>query len=137
STSGNTGVAGIYAPTLVHNGYLTDPSVLVCPGSKLADNAGAFQVPTFAEVERADAAHLASLHRRMGGSYAYNLGYMDNGRYFATKNRNRPDFALMADAPNDDVRPHASANHGQCGQNVLSEDGHVAHLTSCKAGDCG
>jgi hypothetical protein len=103
----------------------------------LADEGSQFQVPTLDELERADAAQVVELHRRMGGSYAYNLGYMDEGRYRPTKNLRRPDFALMADAPGDDVSPRCSPNHGGCGQNVLFEDGHVAHLKSCKAGKCG
>jgi len=134
---GKTGVAGIYAPKLVNNGYLLNSGALICPGSASAVDAASFHVPTVEEVERADRARLAELHRKMGGSYAYNIGYMQDGQYKTTKNAHRESFALMADAPIDDALPKASGNHGAFGQNVLFEDGHVAHLTSCKAGACG
>jgi anti-sigma-K factor RskA len=35
--SGNRSAAGIYAPTLIDAGFLTEPRLVICPGSPLAD----------------------------------------------------------------------------------------------------
>ena len=47
------------------------------------------------------------------------------------KNLRRSSYALVADAPELEATDHCSPNHGQCGQNVLFEDGHVDFLRTC------
>ena len=69
----------------------------------------------------------------MGGSYGYNLGYVRNGKYQATKNLYRDNFAIMSDSPNPNAPNLQSSNHGGRGQNVLFENGSVQFLTSTKA----
>ena len=127
---GKLAAAGIYAPVLLENGFLTDPSYVVCPASILAENRG-YKVPTFAQLANArSSAELSRLRKTMGGSYGYCMGYMQEGQYRTTKNLRRPNFALMSDMPNG-VRPDLqSVNHGGDGQNVLFEDGHVRFVTS-------
>jgi len=131
---GRQSAAGVYAMRLVEGGYLSNPSVIVCPASALADE-GEFRVPTSDELQTVPGEHLPHLHRKMGGSYGYNVGYVSNGRYYPTKNQNRVRFALMADAPTAKP-PYRSQNHGNCGQNVLFEDLHVQYLTTCRARGC-
>jgi hypothetical protein len=130
-SKGRMAVAGIYANTLVQNGYLDNQQVVVCPASTLAENTRPFHVPTVDEIYDAAEGKLAELQRMMGGSYGYTLGYISKGRYHSTKNLGRPRFALMADSP---THPAAneivSNNHGGRGQNVLFEDGHVAYLST-------
>jgi hypothetical protein len=137
---GNLAAAGIYAPILVHDQLLTDPRVLICPGSELADQGGKFHIPTLEELSKARGEeNLASLQRSMGGSYGYHLGYVSNGHAQPMKNLQRPTFGLMADAPRPlEAEPGSlpvapSSHHGGMGQNVLFEDGHVGYLTTSKA----
>ncbi len=126
--SGPAAVAGVYAPTLLENGYLDSSTRVVCPGSSLADD-GEYAVPTLEQLRKANLVEeLAKLHRQMGGSYGYTLGYLVDGTYRPTKNLRRPRFALMADSPNYDLPQLVSLNHGGQGQNILFEDGHVEFL---------
>ncbi|HTU27396.1 MAG TPA: hypothetical protein VMF30_18445, partial [Pirellulales bacterium] len=123
--------AGVYATKLSDNGLLDEPSKVICPSSIQAAEVGEFHLPALDEIQRVSREKQADLFRRMGGSYGYNLGYLNDGRYFPTENLQRKNFALMADAP--DMLPSdpasrnpaqvSSANHGRKGQNVLFEDG--------------
>lgn len=124
---GSLAAGGIYAPTLLAAGYVTDPRVFVCPGSPQADDPS-WRIPTVAEVEAASGPELAQLHRRMGGSYGYALGYRQDGVYRPTRNLYRESFALLADAPSEDC--FSSPNHSGKGHNVLLEDGHIVFLKS-------
>ena len=125
--TGSLAAGGIYAPTLVAAGYVTDPHVFICPGSALANNA-AWRIPTVAELEASRGDELVQLQRRMGGSYGYALGYREGGVYRPTRNLYRESFALVADSPADDCS--SSPNHSGRGHNVLLEDGHIVFLTS-------
>jgi hypothetical protein len=127
--------AGIYATRLLEQGFLKGSHLVICPGSALADRSAEFRIPTLQELQNAQGEELARLQQQMGGSYGYNIGYVSQGRYQATKNLRRATFALMADAPNFKP-PYRSLNHQGCGQNVLFEDLHVQYLTSCKARGC-
>jgi len=71
----------------------------------------------------------------MGGSYAYCLGYMEQGQYRGRKTLQRSHFALVADAPSPRRPDRHSDNHGGEGQNVLFEDGHVSFLRSSRSVD--
>jgi hypothetical protein len=126
--TGSLAAAGIYAPTLLAGGYVTDPRLFVCPGSQLADDPS-LRIPTIAELQAASGDELVQLHRRMGGSYGYDLGYRQAGVYRPTRNLYRETFALVADAPSEDCS--SSPNHSGKGHNVLLEDGHVVLLKSC------
>ena len=121
---GKLAAAGIYAPILTQDGFLTEPTAVLCPDSPQAQEEG-FQVPSLAELKSAVGQKLSRIQQKMGGSYGYCLGYFDHGVYQPTRNLNRDYFAIMADAPGDDRPDHQSDNHGGLGQNVLFEDGHV------------
>jgi hypothetical protein len=129
------GAAGVVVVRLADLGILREPNVVLCPGSDDADHANGFHIPTFKELRAAQGAALTHLHRTMGGSYGFNLGYVSNGKYYSPKNLHRARFALVADAPSIEA-PYHSLNHGGCGQNVLFEDGHVGYLTTCRAHGC-
>lgn len=128
--------AGVQPVLLVDHGLIKEAHLLVCPGSDLADEKDNFNVPTRAELERAVAAKLAELHRRMGGSYSYSLGFIKDGKYYSPRDLRRVRHALMADAPNHAAPDRFSSNHGQSGQNVLFEDFHVEFITSCRCREC-
>lgn len=129
-TSGNQSAAGIYAPKLFHEQLLSEPTILICPGSRLADQVDSFRLPTLLELERASAAERLVMHRTMGGSYGYSLGYRENGRYCTPRNCGRASFALMSDAPSLHLVASQSSNHGGRGQNVLFEDFRVEFLAT-------
>jgi hypothetical protein len=130
-TTGPLSVAGMYAPALFEQRLVQDPGTLICPGSPQAEQPMMQQMPTAAEIQQAQATRLAQLRKQIGGSYAYNIGYVQNGDYHATKNMHRTRYALLADAPADGAHQgKQSTHHVGRGQNVLMEDGHVVLLLS-------
>ncbi|HWB00155.1 MAG TPA: hypothetical protein VG713_16795 [Pirellulales bacterium] len=135
--SGNLAAAGIYAPTLAQ-AKLIEPRQVLCPAMPATQ--GEHRIPTLDELRSASGPALRNLQQQMGGSYGYSFGYWHNGQYQKLRNRARPTFALMADAPSGAHVLHegrTSANHGRCGQNVLFEDGHVALLQTCRIKELG
>jgi hypothetical protein len=120
---GNLATAGVYAPRLFDAGFLEQPNVLVCPSSPLAKNIASFHFISLDEVRRATGKKLNMLQSKMGGSYAYPLGYIVNGKYHPPSTEHRENFPLMADAPGESGS--FSEHHGRSGQNVLFEDWHV------------
>lgn len=130
ATEGNLAVASAFGPLLVEDQCLEDPSVLVCPGSALAEQQS-FSVPRVAEVEAAaPGKQLRQLQETMGGSYGYTLGVQEDGQQRPLRNLRRAHYALASDAPSHWLPNHQSENHGRYGQNVLFEDGHVRFVTS-------
>jgi hypothetical protein len=127
---GNRAFAGVYASTLLEN-ELISPSdiILVCPSSELARRLTPWQVPTFEEIDRASRMSLIQLQESAGGSYAYNLGYVEDQKYRAVENQGRTHFALLSDAPSFHLPGRRSANHGGRGQNILYEDGHILFVS--------
>ncbi len=129
---GNQAVAGVYAAKLRDAGLLRDPSQVICPGSSLARNPASFHIPTLDELNAAQGKALAKLQAQMGGSYGYNLGYASGNHGDASRNLQRSNFGIMADAPRR-LGGRYSVNHGGPGQNVLFEDGHVSFMNSSQA----
>jgi hypothetical protein len=133
-SAGKLAAAGLYAVQLAEKQLLPEEQLLLCPSSQLAaqrEGSGSFHVPCRKDLESASGAQLASLQKKMGGSYGYTLGYLQDGEYRSVRNLGRSNFALMADAPSLDLEGRHSNNHGGCGQNVLFEDGHVNYVTNC------
>lgn len=122
------GLAGWYAPTLVHNGYVDNSRVFLCPGSTLATEKE-FIVPRIEDTYGPTAvASLARVKQRtVGGSYGYTLSHVDGGVYQPLRDLSRSAFPLMSDAPTGDPTNLASLNHAT-GHNVLFEDGHADRL---------
>ena len=117
-------------PTLVDDGYLTNPRTVICPASALARQSN-FHLPTLEDLSNATGDHLLALQRVVGGSYGYVLGYRENGVYKPTRNLHRCTFAVVADVPSEEFDREGSPNHGWAGHNVLFEDGRVVYLRSC------
>jgi hypothetical protein len=131
---GNLAAAGIYAPILAGDGYLTESETVLCPDSPQAEEKD-FRVPSLDELQSAVGQRLSQIQHKMGGSYGYCLGYFDHGVYQPTRNLNREYFGIMADAPSDNRPKHQSDNHDGLGQNVLFEDGHVRFCSTTRPGD--
>jgi hypothetical protein len=121
--------AGMYALALVEGGYLTREEIrdrLVCPESKLAedifDGRAAIEIPSREELAAASGARLAELRKRMGGSYAYSLGYQnETGAYQQRPFTGDKQAPLLSDAPMPARRGVRSVNHGGQGQNVIDQ----------------
>lgn len=129
--AGNRSFAGIYAPVLVENELIpTDGSLPVCPGSDIAGQSDRRRIPSLGEIDAADGLWLTRLQEQAGGSYAYSIGFVENGCFQAVHNRGRSQFALLADTPSMDVPGQMGANHGMRGMNVCYEDGHVVFVTN-------
>jgi len=127
---GRLATAGVFAPVLASAGYLGSSRLVVCPASPLADDRQ-FRIPSLEEIAAVeDPARLERLRGLMGGSYGYCLGYVEDGRYRSPRNLRRAQFALMSDAPSDQLPGYQSVNHGGRGQNVLLEDFHVQFFTT-------
>ncbi len=131
---GNLAAAGIYAPILTQEGFLTEPETVLCPDSVQAQQKG-FCIPSLDELRSAVGERLTQIQQTMGGSYGYCLGYFDHGVYQPTRNLNRDYFAIMADAPSTDRPDHQSDNHGGLGQNVLFEDLHIEFCSTTRPGN--
>jgi hypothetical protein len=128
---GKLAAAGIFAPTLLREGFLRGWQPLVCPSSPLGRRIK--RIPSLEELQAADEDRLVELRSQMSGCYGYSLGYTDDrGDYHSTKNLGRSLFALVADVPSADQPGFQSPNHGGRGQNVLFEDGHVGFACSSK-----
>ncbi|MHB0957807.1 MAG: hypothetical protein ACYC6N_05955 [Pirellulaceae bacterium] len=131
--SGSRSFAGVFAPILLEHQLLRpDPPPLICPGSQLAVDAQHWSLPTLQEIDEAEGARLRFLQNRAGGSYAYCVGYLENGHLRAAKNQGRANFALLSDAPSFYLPDRRSANHGGRGQNIFYEDGHIAFVTDLR-----
>jgi len=122
---GNRSTAGIYAALLQDQQLLEESQYLVCPSSDLAEHALTFRIPTLGEIDRAAGEALVRLQRTMGGSYGYNLGYVEDGQHKAPKHEGRAHYALMSDAPATFRPQRQTKNHAGCGQNILYEDNSV------------
>ncbi len=132
-TEGKLAAAGIYAPILAQDGYLTRPGTVLCPDSAQAREQS-FRVPSLNELQSAVGQRLSRIQQTMGGSYGYCLGYFDHGVYHPTQNLYRDYFAIMADSPSLDRPNRQSDNHGGIGQNVLFEDSHVGFFCTTRLG---
>jgi hypothetical protein len=128
--SGNRAAAGIYAPILVHHGYIQDQYVLICPSSMLGANTSQWYIPTLEELDAAEGVELDQMRRNMGGSYGYVLGYQVLRRHYPPRNQGRASYALMTDAPSLHLPGRRSNHHLGRGQNVLYEDGRVEFISA-------
>ena len=81
---------------------------MICPESALAAQPEV-RIPSLEEVQGATSQRAAELRQLMGGSYGYCLGHLDHGVVQPTKDLGRVHFALMSDAPSDNLPNHQSA----------------------------
>ncbi|TWT85454.1 hypothetical protein Pla123a_02610 [Posidoniimonas polymericola] len=135
--------AGMFAVRLVESGQMSQRELqrlLWCRASGLQDQLresnSQFVVvaPTAQQLQQAKGELLARIRRWMAGSYAYRIGYIDNGRYLPIKYFDSSRSPLLSDAPTYTEHGWVSVNHGvNGGQNVLHQDGHVRFQVRC---DC-
>ncbi len=129
--SGNFASSAIYAPRLFQGGHLVEPRYLFCPGSA-ARRSDDLKVPTLETVAATRPEKLENLHSTMGGSYAITLGFVVDRRYYGARHKDRSYFPIVADVPCVRLNMKVSANHEECGQNVLFDSGRIAFLKDCR-----
>jgi len=117
-------VAGNVPFTVRNAGFAPERQNSICPSVGSLECMVPSDCPTVDEVQCAKGSELRRCQQRMGGTYAYNMGYLSDGHLIASTLGAREDFALIADAPGDLTRP---AHDGK-GVNVLYEDGHYRFL---------
>jgi prepilin-type processing-associated H-X9-DG protein len=122
--SGNLSFAGVYAPKLVAKGLVQDGQLLHCPAK---ESTLVFKIPPLQDIAAAQGPHLVTLHRTMGGDYAYTLGFVRRGHLNGVRNQGHWNVAILADVPLENLRNRSIGTHGP-GQNVLFADGHVRFL---------
>lgn len=129
TSTGPLGLAGVYAPVLIDSGYVSDPSVFICPSTK--DDAAA--IPRMSRINDAlnDLKMLSRLAPSLGGSYAYSLGFNEDGVYHPPTRDRMSVFVTdrPARSTEGDVGHSNSPNHGGRGQNALCVGGNVKYLT--------
>lgn len=133
--------AGIFAVELAERGTIGPrrlAELLVCPSSPLAEHVFvgkvAIRVPTRHQLNSTSGEKLLALRLRMGGSYAYRLGYLENGDYRHVRFVGRSDAPMLADAPCHQPDGFYSPNHGGCAL-VLFQDQSVRSYSHCTASD--
>lgn len=133
--------AGYYLPILHEAGVLPAEARPACPAdSHFSSLAG--PLPDLKELDALHREKFREVIQRLGGSYAYSLGYqeMENGQLILHGLMSTMDSELpiMADRPpysgSPDFTTANSPNHGGTGQNVLYIGGHVRFCTTRFAG---
>lgn len=122
SYTGNRGVAGIYAPTLMEAGLIEDPATFYCPGRGSGQTTNVAFIPQLDEIDRANCQQIREIQKRMGGHYSYTLGYILDGCYHSDRKLGRPCLVILADNACPNMSGRASAHHSGKGQNVLFGD---------------
>lgn len=118
-----TGIAGIYAPTLLHAGHITEDRLFYCPEQPRHDlpDTG-FHIPRLQEIAVADGPELDWMQSHSGGTYCYALGYFLHGKLQPVRNENRKNYPICADQPDIHAPGHRrTSTH----RNVLFEYGGV------------
>jgi prepilin-type processing-associated H-X9-DG protein len=136
---GRESFAGIFAVILRDREFVDPgelPQLLICPGTiRVGDWKRAALVlgpiPTRAELLEWDEARLAEFRPRLGGDYAYRMGFVDDDGYHPWRLDRSRNSAILADTPSLNRESFQSSNHGGRGQNVLFADGHVAFVCDC------
>ena len=144
---GKESFAGIFAVILGEFHFIDPqelPQLLVCPGRvQVRDwerEAVLFglPIPTRDQLLASPDELLTVLQRRVGGDFAYRLGYIDEwDRYRRWRIDYSSRSAILADAPSPFREFFQSENHGGRGQNVAFADGHVTFVCDCPEVDCG
>ena len=136
-SSGPLAAAGVYGAWLREANCWNPHMHVYCPANLKPGQKPPPPPPTVTELRASyETPIYAEYRRRMGGCYAYHLGYCDGqGHLFGIHCRQGDLVPILADRPprpgeTADWRIANSLNHGGRGQNVLFLGGHVRFVTS-------
>lgn len=118
-------VAGMMASSLVERQLVSSPDVVVCPTSDLSVLTPGYPMPTIPQVRKTSGEELKRLQRLVGGSFAYPVGFTDNGQIVPARNAYRENYCLVGEAP---LWDGGSQNHDGRGGNLFFEDGHIRFM---------
>jgi len=131
--------AGSFTVELVDKGYISAEelaTLLVCPGAPLADaiRSGRFvlRIPTSEELQSMTPAQRFIARRNMSPFYAYRFPYRVGGQYYYIRHEGRPLSVILADTAGSEQEAFMSPNHGGAIVQVMSQDGSVRSLRSCR-----
>lgn len=131
--------AGMFTVTLAEAGYLPSndlQKLVVCPASQLADEimnrTAIVWVPSRYEFQTTPALLAERAKQFMSGSYAYRIGYFENGKYVQVKHHRDSRSPLLCDAPSPNSAQRMSPHHAE-GQHILFQDGSTKFQTSCQS----
>ncbi|GIW82738.1 MAG: hypothetical protein KatS3mg105_4545 [Gemmatales bacterium] len=121
-------VAGMVVPILYENGFLEKSFRPHCPGNEQKP----YAYPSIEELCSMQPDDFARHARRIGGCFAYSLGYWEAGKHHAHRYEQNVRIPLIGDEPPADVMlgNANSSNHGGRGQNVIFTDGHFEFRTT-------
>jgi len=125
-------VAGIFVPMLQDAGLLTSDVSLVCSGNGPAAD-GRPSLQDLEQLYHDQPDTFKAVTRTLAGTYAYTLGYTDNGTLHGLRRDSGDLLPLLADAP-PESGTGLSPNHGGQGQNVLYIGGNVRWCTQRTVG---
>ncbi len=125
--SGPLGVAGMYAPTLLEHGLITESHQFFCASTSSYRSNVDLSIPSISEIAATSPGPArAAIQERMGGSYGFVLGIKEGDQVGGIRNRGRDNFALMTDTPVCEIMPLKRELKRHC--NVLFECGNVRVL---------
>ncbi len=131
--------AGMFTVSLAESGYLSSENLqqlVVCPASRLADEimnrTAIVWVPSRYEFQTSPALLAERAKQFMSGSYAYRIGYFENGVYLPVEYQGDSRSPLLCDAPAPSCVKQMSPHH-TAGQNILFQDGSIKFQTSCQS----
>lgn len=119
--------AGIYAVRLKDSNLLEDDRLVWCPSIWAGARLSSF-VPNSVQIRNASDQDLIRYKKTAGGSYAFNLGILQDQKYVTPKLRGGGTFAILGDSAFVGSTSTAAMVHGGAGLNILFDDGHVGHV---------
>jgi hypothetical protein len=130
--AGPRAVAGIFVPVLNDAGLLGPDASVICPaqGPRALPSVSVAKLETLFDTQPAEFQKVAS---RLGGSYAYSLGYQEADLHLGLSRSLGDKQPILADRP-DPAGFGNSPNHGGRGQNVLYIGGQVRWCTEATVG---
>jgi hypothetical protein len=119
--------AGTFVPVLCESGALAPNAPILCPATG-GSTPAPLSLSALEDLYRNQPEAFAAAVRDLAGSYAYAMGYQENGQLRGIDRTDDDHTPILADR----LPPSAegnSLNHGGAGQNVLYVGGNVAWCT--------
>jgi hypothetical protein len=120
-------VAGMMGSMLVEQQLIGNPRTLLCPTEDRFVTSE-YRTPTIRQIRMASSEEAPRLQQMAGGSFAFPLGYEQDGRIVSPRNLYREGYPLVGDAPLGADR----GNHEGLGGNYFFEDGQIRWIVDLR-----